>query len=74
MTVNTCNAIRDRSNEQEGYAPAMKNQSLRGELEVSMICVGDIEWVRSCQGLKNVEKARAKREAFCQGFMSQFHR
>ena len=29
-----------------GHAPAMKNQSLRGELEVSMICVGAIEWTR----------------------------
>lgn len=30
----------------KGHAPAMKNQSLRGKLEVSMICVGAIEWAR----------------------------
>ncbi len=49
----------------------MKNQSLRGKLEVSMVCVGAIEWARSCQGVKSVGGGKCKvGEAFRQGLMS----
>lgn len=48
----------------------MKNQSLRGKLEESIICVGAIERAGKCQGLRSVGGAGANCKAFCPSLMS----
>lgn len=47
----------------------MKNQSLRGKLEESVICVGAIERAGKCQGLRSV----GGKQVQMQGFLPEPH-
>ena len=52
---------------QKGHAPAMKNQSLRGKLEVSMICVGAIELGSNLSRVKECGESKCTVRVFLPG-------